>query len=289
MNYSPHSDPDNQLQLESPAKLNLMLHITGRREDGFHLLQTVFQFIDLSDQLLFQMLSTNEIKRISGNEIVDEENDLCVKAARLLQQKFNVGSGISISIKKNIPIGGGLGGGSSNAATTLMALNKLWKLRLNQQELMKIGLQLGADVPIFIYGQSAWASGVGEQLESIELPECWYLVIYPNIFASTGEIFNADELTRDCLPITIRAFLQGAGSNVCQAIACKLYPEIGLAMKWLDEYAQARMTGTGACVFAAFQNQRQAEVVKTKLPQKWAGFVVQAMNINPVTQQLLNS
>ncbi len=273
------------LSLQSPAKLNLMLHITGRRDDGYHMLQTVFQFIDLSDRMEFRLTSDGSIQRNNSSTPVSEADDISILAALLLQEKFQVDQGVQISIDKRIPIGGGLGGGSSNAATTLLALNQLWSLNLELAELAEIGLGLGADVPVFVMGRAAWASGIGEQLSPIELYEPWYLVIHPGEQVSTAKIFAAEELTRDCDAITIRAFLNGSGINVCEKVACKLYPEIQLAIDWLNQYGNARMTGTGACVFAAFDSLEQVEGVVSRAPEKWDSFVTKAMNKNPVVTQ----
>lgn len=272
-----------RLQLQSPAKLNLMLHITGRRADGYHELQTVFQFIELYDQLQFEITEDGTISRPQGAMDIAEDDDLVVRAARLLQDRYRVSSGVRIQLDKHIPVGGGLGGGSSDAATTLMALNRLWQLGLNRQELQQIGRELGADVPIFIFGQSAWAEGVGDRLDAIELPCPWYLVIHPQIFVSTAHIFASKDLTRDCHPLTIRAFLEGKGSNVCEPVACKLHPPIQQALDWLNQYRPARMTGTGACIFAAFETADEANSVKAQLPSAWRGFVARGMNSNPVT------
>lgn len=272
------------LTLKSPAKLNLMLHITGRRDDGYHLLQTVFQFIDLYDILTFDITVNSAIIRSSSKTPVDEASDIILLAAKLLQSRYQVTQGMRYNIDKHIPIGGGLGGGSSNAATTLIALNKLWKLGLKTPELAALGLELGADVPVFIEGKSAWATGVGEVLTPIELPEPWYVVIYPQIFVSTGEIFASEQLTGLCDPITIRAFLAGAGRNVCEPIACQLYPGIQKAIDWLGQYSKASMTGTGACIFASFDSLEQAESVKSLAPEYWDTFVVKAMNQNPVIE-----
>lgn len=267
--------------LKSPAKLNLMLHITSQRDDGYHNLQTVFQFIDLQDEMTFTQ-TANGIRRISGNEQVAEQDDLVIKAAKLLQKKSSTHKGVDISISKNIPMGGGLGGGSSNAATTLMALNKIWNLHLGQKELQQIGVQLGADVPVFIFGQNAWAEGVGDELKSLNLPESWFLIIHPQVFVSTGQIFSSKHLTRDCHPITIRAFLEGSGINVCQSVACELYPEIQKSLDWLNQFSPARMTGTGACIFAVFDSAEKANIVKSQIPEKWTGFVAKGLNSNPV-------
>jgi len=276
------------LQLKAPAKLNLMLQITGRRENGYHNLQTVFQFIGLYDQLIFHK-TPRSIRRIRGNEDIDPQQDLILRAAQLLQLHSGTRLGADISIDKKIPVGGGLGGGSSDAATTLMALNRLWELGLSRRELQQIGLQLGADVPVFIFGQSAWAEGVGEHLEAINLPEPWYLILHPQIFVSTQEIFSSKHLTRDCHPITIRAFLDGSGENVCQTVACKLYPEIQLAINWLSQFSPARMTGTGSCIFAIFDSAEKANIVKSQIPDQWIGYVARGMNINPVASACFES
>jgi 4-diphosphocytidyl-2-C-methyl-D-erythritol kinase len=275
----------SKLSLQSPAKLNLMLHITGRRDDGYHLLQTVIQFIDLNDQMNFNLISGRSIRRVNSQTPVIEDEDLAIRAARLLQKQYRVEMGVEISIDKRIPIGGGLGGGSSNAATTLLALNRLWGLDLSRSELAGIGLTLGADVPVFVMGHAAWAEGIGEQFSQIELPELCYVIIDPGVTVSTAEIFNSEELTRDCDAITIRAFLSGSGINVCETVVCQLYPEIQQAIDWLSQFSPARMTGTGACVFAAFDSLEQAEGVKSRAPKHWNTFVAKAMNKNPVLEQ----
>ena len=274
------------LTLHSPAKLNLMLNITGRREDGYHLLQTVFQFIDLYDVVEFSVTEEKQLLQLSGNSPVAPEDDLVLGAARLLQSRFEVDKGARISIDKRIPIGGGLGGGSSNAATCLLALNHLWRLGLTLPQLAETGLELGADVPVFVRGRAAWACGIGEELEPIDLPQPLYLVINPNIAVSTAQIFNAQELTRNNDPLTIRAFLRGSGTNVFEPVVRKLHPDVGVAIDWLSQYAPARMSGTGASVFAAIDSLRQAEVVKSRVPKQWAAYIVQAMNRNPVHRQL---
>jgi 4-diphosphocytidyl-2-C-methyl-D-erythritol kinase len=270
---------------KSPAKLNLMLHITGQRVDGYHLLQTVFQFIDLYDHLTFEITQDGLIKRAHSQTTVDEADDIILLAAKLLQSKYSVSLGLRYRIEKHIPIGGGLGGGSSNAATTLMVLNKLWELNLGTSELATIGLELGADVPVFVKGQSAWASGIGEDLMPINLPKPWFVVIYPKIVVSTGEIFASEQLTRNCDPITIRDFLTSGGRNVCEPVACQLYPDIQNAIDWLNQHSIAKMTGTGACIFASFDSLEQAESVISLAPKHWSTFVVKAMNTNPLLEQ----
>ncbi len=274
------------LRVPAPAKLNLMLHITGRRADGYHLLQTVFQFIDLLDWLDFELLADGSIRRDHGNTAVPAEQDILLAAARLLQERFAVSKGVSIRIDKRIPIGGGLGGGSSDAASCLLALNQLWELGLSLSQLAEIGLELGADVPVFVRGRAAWASGVGEVLQPIDIAEPVYLVVDPKIHVSTAEIFADQELTRNCDPITIRDFLRGVGTNVCEPVVRKLHPQVGDAIDWLNQFGVARMSGSGACVFAEVDSLMQAETVKSQLPEHWAGYVVSAMNRSPLHQQL---
>ena len=274
------------LRLPAPAKLNLMLHITGRRDDGYHLLETVFQFIDLCDWLEFEATDDENIARRQTNSPVAATDDILLRTARLLQSRYDVGRGVRIGIEKQIPIGGGLGGGSSDAATCLLALNRLWDLGLGLDQLAGIGLEMGADVPVFVGGKAAWASGIGEQLQPLELELPIYLVIDPGIEVSTAQIFAAQELTRNCDPLTIRAFLRGSGSNVCEPVVRNLYPQVGAAMDWLSQYGNAKMSGTGACVFAAFDSLERAEEVKSRVSENWTAFVARAMNRNPVHQQL---
>jgi 4-diphosphocytidyl-2-C-methyl-D-erythritol kinase len=274
------------LRLPAPAKLNLMLHITGRRHDGYHLLETVFQFIDLCDWLEFEATDDGIIARRQTNSPVATADDILLWTARLLQSRYEVSRGVNIGIDKQIPIGGGLGGGSSDAATCLLALNRLWDLGLGLDQLAGIGRELGADVPVFVGGKAAWASGIGEQLQPLELELPIYLVIDPGIEVSTAQIFAAQELTRNCDPLTIRAFLRGSGSNVCEPVVRNLYPQVGAAIDWLSQYGAAKMSGTGACVFAAFDSLERAEEVKSRVPENWTAFVARAMNRNPVHQQL---
>ena len=270
----------------APAKLNLFLHITGRRADGYHLLQTVFQFIDLMDEITFEVNSTGDVRRLSSMPGVAEKDDLVVRAARLLQQRSGCRLGVDITVSKRIPDGGGLGGGSSDAATTLMALNQLWETHLSEEELAAMGLTLGADVPIFVHGHAAWAEGVGEHLTAIEPEEVNYLVIHPGCSISTATIFNAADLTRNTAAITIRDFLERGGINDCEAVVRKHYQEVGAAIDWLNQYAPARLTGTGACLFAPFNSVQRAQQIKEKVPEKWRGFVVKGMNCSPLLARL---
>lgn len=271
----------------APAKLNLFLHITGQRADGYHLLQTVFQFLDYSDQLYFRIRHDTEVRRTSELPGVPAESDLVVRAARLLQETTGIRQGVEIEVNKRLPMGGGLGGGSSDAATTLVALNHLWGCELEDTELASLGLQLGADVPVFIGGQTAWAEGVGEILTPVELSEPWFVVLCPPVTVSTAEVFSSSQLRRDCPPITIRAFLAGgAVQNVCEPLVAERFPEVAAALKDLGNCATARMTGTGACVFAAFENEADARETFSKLAAKWPGFVARGVNRSPLREQL---
>jgi 4-diphosphocytidyl-2-C-methyl-D-erythritol kinase len=266
----------------APAKLNLLLHVTGRRADGYHELQTVFQFLDHADRLYFSVRDDGEIRRHGGPASVAPSADLCVRAAGLLQAHAGVLQGIDIYNKKVLPAGGGLGGGSSDAATTLWALNHLWGLELDSGELAGLGLQLGADVPVFLHGRAAWAEGVGEILTPINLPEPWFLVLNPNVSVSTAAVFSDAELTRDTPRMTIRAFLSGDGRNDCEAVVRRRYPEVAAALDWLNSYSPARMTGTGACVFAAFDAETEAREIAARVPSGWTAFVARGLNRSPL-------
>ena len=266
----------------APAKLNLFLHITGRRDDGYHLLQTVFQFLDVGDRLSFEPRSDGRIRRLGEVPGVVEAQDLVVRAAKLLQQAAGVSLGADIRIEKRLPMGGGLGGGSSDAAMTLQALNYLWQAGVSQDDLQVLGLQLGADVPVFVRGQAAWAEGVGEQLVAVDIDEPWYVVVVPPCQVATAEIFSAFELKRDCQTITIDGFLSGQGLNVCEAVVCSRYPQVAEALEWLSNFGAARMSGTGACVFVALADQERAQLVFDDLPSAWRGFVARGLNRSPL-------
>ena len=249
------------LTLPAPAKLNRMLHIVGRRDDGYHALQTLFQFIDLSDQLTLTPRSDGEIHLVSEVSGVSHDDNLVVRAARLLQTHSDAPLGATLKIDKQLPMGGGLGGGSSNAATTLVGLNHLWQLNLPLGELAHLGLQLGADVPVFVHGHSAWAEGVGEQLTKVMLDTPWFVVIHPGISVSTPSVFQDPQLTRDSHPITMARALQGGAPewrNDCEAVVKERYPPIAEALNWLEQHAPSRLTGTGACLFASFETQQAA-------------------------------
>ena len=270
----------------APAKVNLFLHITGRRDDGYHLLQTVFQFLDFGDELSFQLLESSEIKRKEDIPGVPEAQDLIVRAAKLLQAEAGVNQGVVIRINKQLPMGGGLGGGSSDAATTLVALNHLWGAGLSEDELAKLGLQLGADVPVFVRGFAAWAEGVGEHLESVTLPEPWFLVVIPPVHVSTQEIFSSKDLTRDCSAIKIRNFLSGGTGNVCEPVVFQRYPEVKKVFDWLQEFGPARMSGTGASVFAPFESEVEARQTLNIVPANWRAFVAKGLNWSPLVNRL---
>lgn len=275
------------LTLPAPAKLNLMLHITGRRADGYHNLQTVFQLLDRGDSLSFTARSDGEITLSPAIAGVPFADNLIVRAAKILQQYSGCASGADIELDKKLPMGGGIGGGSSNAATTLVGLNHLWGCGLSVDELAELGRQLGADVPVFVRGHSAWAEGVGEHLHPLQLPEKWFLVLTPHCHVSTAEIFCDKRLTRDTSIIKVAAFFEGDSQNDCQPLVRKLYPEVDFALTWLDQYGTSRMTGTGASVFAAFDSEASAQAVLEKIPNELSGFVAKGVNISPLQQQLI--
>jgi 4-diphosphocytidyl-2-C-methyl-D-erythritol kinase len=274
----------------APAKLNLFLHVTGRRPDGYHELQTLFQLIDLCDTIAIRVLEDGRIERPTGPADVDPESDLTVRAARSLQAATGAAAGASLRVLKRIPLGGGLGGGSSDAATTLLALNHLWGCGLSIDELARFGLPLGADVPVFIRGSSAWAEGVGERLEVVELPERWYVVIHPGVAVATRDVFQSPELTRNSPVITIRALFEPAGGwggrNDCEPVVRARYSEVADALDWLGRFAPARLTGTGSCLFAACATAIEAERIAAQVPDRWKSFVVRGLNVSPAHEQL---
>lgn len=270
----------------APAKINLFLHITGQRSDGYHQLQTAFQFLDHCDFLQFQITEQTEIALAHPMAGVNDADNLIIRAATLLQSHAKIEQGVIISIDKKLPMGGGLGGGSSNAATTLLALNQLWNCQLSNTELAQIGLGLGADIAVFIHGYAAWAEGIGEELTAISPPEPWYIVIVPDCHVSTAEIFASPQLTRDCRSITISRFLSGEGRNVCEDVVKSNYPPVAEALDWLSQYGTPTMTGTGACVFIDFKNQQQAQTVLAMLPENWQGFIAKGCNESPLTHYI---
>jgi 4-diphosphocytidyl-2-C-methyl-D-erythritol kinase len=267
----------------APAKLNLMLRIVGRRGDGYHLLQTVFRFLDYGDRLRFRLRDDGAVERSGGLPTVPPERDLVVRAARLLKERAGAAhAGVDIGLEKRLPEGGGLGGGSSDAATTLVALNRLWDLGLDTAELERLGLQLGADVPVFVRGRTAWAEGVGEHLTPLDLPPAWYLVLAPNCRVSTAGIFNAPDLTRDSPPITIRDFLAGSQGNDCLPVVRRQSAEVSAALDWLGTVGIGRLTGTGACVFAEFDGEEEARAALARVPERFRGFVARGLNRSPL-------
>ncbi len=284
--------PDFLHDCPAPAKLNLFLHVVGRRGDGYHLLQSVFQLISLRDLLHFDLREDKRIVRATHIEGVSQENDLMMRAAQRLQvvaaDRGITTRGVDIRIEKRIPMGGGLGGGSSDAATTLMALNFLWGLKLSRSELMSLGLALGADVPFFLLGQNAFVEGIGERLTPIETPEAWFVVIHPGVAVPTRTIFGAAELTRDTKAVRIADFSaspQGFGRNDLQAVAAQAFPAVSDALNWLSRHGEARMTGSGACVFCRFGSEPEAKRVLQAVPSGWHGWVVSALSRHPLRLQ----
>ena len=276
----------DQTQWPAPAKLNLFLHVTGRRADGYHELQTLFQLIDLSDTVSLTVREDGLVERPSGPAGVDPDSDLTVRAAKALKGATGCALGASIRIVKRVPMGGGLGGGSSDAATVLLALNYLWRCGLSIDELARLGLPLGADVPVFVRGSSAWAEGVGERLVPVELPERWYVVIHPGVAVPTRDVFQSPELTRNTPVITIRAAFEPGGlaatRNDCEPVVRAKYAEVAEALEWLGKFAPARLTGTGSCIFAAFVSAAEAERVAGRVPDRWRAFVARGLNVSPV-------
>lgn len=276
------------LSCPAPAKLNLFLHVVGRRPDGYHLLQTLFRFIDLQDIMRFELREDGVVRRLSEIASVPESQDLCVRAARLLQAETGCTLGADIALEKHIPMGGGLGGGSSDAATTLIALNRLWSLGLSRERLMQLGLRLGADVPVFVFGENAFAEGVGERLQAMALPEAWYVVLFPPVHVPTAEVFTRPELTRDTDSLTMRALSEwlvrhdSRLHNDLQAVVCEHYPEVARYLEALAALGPAMMTGSGACVFAGFSGREAAEAVLRQLPQDMRGVVVQGLMRHPL-------
>ncbi len=266
----------------APGKLNLLLHITGRRADGYHELQTLFQFLTRCDWLYFDVSGPQGVRLAGRPAGVPAEADLCVRAARLLQEVSGATRGVTIYNDKCLPMGGGLGGGSSDAATTLLVLNRLWELDININELSGLGLRLGADVPVFIHGHSAWAEGVGEVLTPASPPETWFLVLVPPVSISTADIFSDPELTRDTPRTKIADLISGGGRNDCEAVVRRRYPEVAAALDWLNRFSPSRMTGTGACVFASFATEADAQAVARQIPQTWSGFVARGVNRSPL-------
>jgi 4-diphosphocytidyl-2-C-methyl-D-erythritol kinase len=274
----------------APAKLNLMLHVVGRRQDGYHELQTVFQLIDLCDRIEISVRTDGTIVRTAGPPGVPEHMDLVVRAAKALQQTSGTRLGAEIAIRKRIPMGGGLGGGSSDAATTLVALNKLWKTGYSTAQIAEFGGALGADVPVFVAGKSAWAEGTGEKLTPVSLgADSWYVVLFPGVAVPTAAVFQAPELTRNSPPTTMRGFLETGGRNDCEPVVRARFPVVGEALDWLGQHAPARLTGTGSCVFAKFSRAADAERVAARVPDTWRAWVARGLDSSPLVEELTRS
>jgi len=271
----------------APAKLNLFLHVIGRREDGYHLLQTAFRFINHSDRLRFDITHNGVIRHANLISGLTEMDDLCVRAAKLLRQRSGRESlGVEIHLEKNIPLGGGLGGGSSDAATTLIALNRLWGIDWERERLMALGLELGADIPVFIYGRNAFAEGVGEELYAVDLPSAWYVVLTPPVQISTAAVFTSKELTRNTIPIKMAAFSMGQGHNDLEPVAMRMQPVIAEWLEWLKQQhgtTKVAMSGSGSCVFAEFSSESAAREVFWRLPGDMSGFVVSGLARHPLS------
>jgi 4-diphosphocytidyl-2-C-methyl-D-erythritol kinase len=270
----------------APAKLNLMLRIVGRRDDGYHLLQTVFQFVGMCDWLTFHPADDGEVSLVKTISGVAEHDDLTVRAAKLLKAETGCNLGVRIEVEKNLPMGGGLGGGSSDAATTLLVLNELWGLGLSNEKLLMMGLSLGADVPVFVYGHSSWGEGVGEKLSKIIVPEQWVVIIKPDCHVETKEIFSAKNLTRNSKSIKMPDFTEGDHKNDCLMVVCDRYKPVKEALKELSEYSEARLTGTGACVFAQFDTYAAAESAYQNLSDRWVVYLAKGVNESPLFAKL---
>jgi len=274
----------------APAKLNLFLHILGRRPDGYHELQTCFQFVDLCDEISIEVRADGLIRRAVEIPNLPAEADLCIRAARALQEASGATLGADIGLTKRIPVGGGLGGGSSDAATCLLALNRLWGIHWPTEKLAALGLKLGADVPVFVHGRVAWAEGVGERLTPLYPPlapsEANYLILKPNVFVSTAAVFQDPELTRNSAPITIHGFLASGGRNDCLGVVRRRYPEVARALDWLSVFGSARLTGTGACVFLACENLDLAQEIRRKVPPEFESFLARGLNDSPLLEGL---
>ena len=277
---------DTSISWLAPAKINLFLHITGQRSDGMHELQTAFQFVDLCDQLQFSPRKDTQIIRRSEIVGVSSEDDLCVRAGVLLQKEAQVKHGVDITLTKNIPMGGGLGGASSDAATTLLVLNKMWSIGASEDQLAELGRQLGADVPVFVRGHAAWAEGVGEQLTPINMEECWFLIINAGIHVSTGQMFAYSQLTRNCPQLTICPPKPGEFGNVFEPVVRAQHPKIDLVFDWLGDYSRPFLTGTGGCVVAAFAEKKSAVELQSRCPQGMTAYVARARNTSPLKTQL---
>jgi 4-diphosphocytidyl-2-C-methyl-D-erythritol kinase len=271
----------------APAKLNLFLSVLGRRDDGYHDLQTVFQLIDFADTIGLRLRADGDVVRVAGDETIAPGHDLTVRAARLLKSETGTTLGCDIAIEKRIPMGGGLGGGSSDAATVLVALNAMWRTGLDEDALAALGLGLGADVPVFVRGRSAFAEGLGERLTAIVLPPAWFVVLDPGVAVSTASVFQDPGLTRNSLPTTIPGFLAGdVPPNALESVVCARHPEVARARDWLASLGSARMTGSGACVFARFADAASAEAAAMICPPPWRAFVARGLDESPLRDRV---
>jgi len=272
----------------APAKLNLFLHVVGRRPDGYHLLQTALRLIDRCDWLRFSPRAGAEVRLARPLPGVTETEDLAVRAARLLQTEAGSRQGVEIDIEKNIPVGGGLGGGSADCATALAVLNRLWGLDLSGERLAAMALSLGADVPFFLFGSNAFAEGVGERLQPLELPQAWYVVLTPPVAVSTRTIFAVPELTRNSQSIKMSGFSAGFGRNDLEPVVCRRHAEVAAHLEWLRQFGDARLSGSGACVFAEFATEREARSVLSGMPAEMRGFAVRGLDRHPLAALLEN-
>lgn len=271
----------------APGKLNLFLHVVGRRPDGYHELQTAFQFVELCDWLRFHERPAGVFERIGEVPGVSEADDLVLRAAReLAATAGGAPCGVAVQLDKRLPVGGGIGGGSSDAATTLLALNHLWNLGLSATDLARVGLRLGADVPVFLLGRAAWAEGIGERLQAWDFPEPVYLLVRPDVAVPTAEIFKAPELTRDSTITTIAGFLRSGGRNDCEPVVRRRYPAVAAALEWAGRFGPARLTGTGSCVFVPMADAASARQALTELPREWRGWVTRGLNRSPLLERL---
>lgn len=275
-------DPAAPVRVPAPAKINLFLHIIGRRPDGYHLLQTAFRMIDWGDEISLQRRDDGQIRRVTDVPGVPADSDLVVRAALALKAASGTPWGADIGVDKRIPMGGGLGGGSSDAASVLIALNRIWGCGLSRQRLQEIGLALGADVPFFVFGETAFAEGVGEALQALDVPPAWYVMVAPKVSVPTAQIFSAPGLTRDSEPLIMRGFATHATRNDMQATVCKLFPEVAEALRWLSQYGAAIMSGSGACIFAPFDSKDVAEQVRAKAPEGWNVWIAQGLDSHPL-------
>jgi 4-diphosphocytidyl-2-C-methyl-D-erythritol kinase len=270
------------LSFPAPAKLNLTLRVVGRRADGYHLLQTIFRFIDWSDEVRIALRDDGTIRRLHELDSIPEADDLTLRAARLLQQASGTRLGADLELAKRLPVGAGLGGGSSDAATVLVALNHLWDTGFSRSQLQKLALQLGADVPVFVFGESAVGEGIGEVLTALALPQAWYVVLTPAVSVATARVFSHPDLKRDSKMIKIQGFSAGAAANDLESLVCRLYPEVARYLAWLRQHGPAHMTGSGGAVFAGYESERAARAVLAQLPADMSGVVAQGLDRHPL-------